>query len=123
MAWSMNRFPSEVSPWMATNTHPGLTRRESYSTPLTLGSPLWARTSAPSSRCWKVIAGNYRPGEIGRCHCIRSLHPHADYQGHFSRLAEARYITVMSTGTGPAKYHCAQCDQPESSCDCEKFCC
>ncbi len=51
------------------------------------------------------------------------LQHYADYQGHFSRLAEARYIKVMSTGTGPAKYHCAQCDQPESSCDCEKFCC
>src|ERR1039458_7278195 len=57
----MKRLPSDASPCMATNTHPGLTRRESYSTPLTLGSPLWARTSAPSSRCWKVIAGNYRP--------------------------------------------------------------
>jgi hypothetical protein len=54
---------------------------------------------------------------------VRSLQRHGDYQGHFSRLAEARYITLMSTGTGPARYHCAQCDQPETSCDCEKFCC
>src|SRR5271154_6345793 len=44
---------------MATNTLPGFTRRESYSTPLTPGSPLRARTSAPSSTCWKVIAQNY----------------------------------------------------------------
>ena len=41
----------------------------------------------------------------------------------FRRAAGARYITLMSTGTGPAKYRCAQCDQAESSCDCEKFCC
>jgi hypothetical protein len=46
-----------------------------------------------------------------------------DYQGHFSRASDPRYITFMSTGTGPAKYRCAQCDQSESSCDCEKFCC
>src|ERR1700719_1064632 len=44
---------------MATNTHPGFTRRESYPTLLTPGSPLCARTSAPSSTCWKVIAQNY----------------------------------------------------------------
>jgi hypothetical protein len=46
-----------------------------------------------------------------------------DYQGHFSLTAGPRYITLMSTGTGPAKFRCAQCDQVESSCDCEKFCC
>jgi hypothetical protein len=46
-----------------------------------------------------------------------------DYQGHFSRATEARYINFMSTGTSPAKYKCAQCEQPESSCECEKFCC
>ena len=34
-----------------------------------------------------------------------------------------RYITLMSTGTGSAKYRCAQCEQSESSCECEKFCC
>ena len=44
---------------MATNTHPGFTRRESYSTALTAGSPLCARISAPSSSCWKVTAENY----------------------------------------------------------------
>lgn len=46
-----------------------------------------------------------------------------DYQGHFSGTAEARYIAFMSTGTGPAKYRCAQCERPEDSCECEKFCC
>src|SRR5580704_2920462 len=55
----MNWLPSLDSPRMATNTHPGFTRRESYSTLLTSGSPLCARTSAPSSTCWKVIAQNY----------------------------------------------------------------
>lgn len=45
------------------------------------------------------------------------------YQGHFSRAADARYITFMSTGTSSAQYRCAQCDQLESSCECEKFCC
>src|SRR5580700_3051549 len=55
----INRLPSLDSPRMATNTHPGFTRRESYSTLLTSGSPLCARTSAPSSTCWKVIAQNY----------------------------------------------------------------
>jgi hypothetical protein len=28
----------------------------------------------------------------------------------------------MSAGTSPAKYHCAQCEQLESACQCEKFC-
>jgi len=28
----------------------------------------------------------------------------------------------MSTGTGRAKSHCAQCELPESSCMCEKYC-
>jgi len=28
----------------------------------------------------------------------------------------------MSTGTGPAKIRCAQCEQPESLCQCEKYC-
>jgi hypothetical protein len=46
-----------------------------------------------------------------------------DYQGHFPPAVAPRYITFMSTGTGPAKYRCAQCDQTATSCDCEKFCC
>jgi hypothetical protein len=54
---------------------------------------------------------------------VRSLPRGDDYQGHFSRPADARYSTLMSTGTGSAKYLCAQCDQSEGSCDCEKFCC
>jgi len=29
----------------------------------------------------------------------------------------------MSTGTGSAKYRCAQCEQPEADCQCEKYCC
>src|ERR1039457_3188400 len=29
----------------------------------------------------------------------------------------------MSTGTGPAKHRCAQCEQPEDSCQCERYCC
>ena len=32
-------------------------------------------------------------------------------------------VFYMSTGTGSAKYKCAQCEQPESACECEKFCC
>src|SRR3981081_1913571 len=44
---------------MAPTKHPGFTRRESYSTALTAGSPLCARISAPSSSCWKVTAENY----------------------------------------------------------------
>jgi len=28
----------------------------------------------------------------------------------------------MSTGTGPAKYRCTQCEQTESNCICEKYC-
>jgi hypothetical protein len=46
-----------------------------------------------------------------------------DYQGHFWNAAIARYIIFMSTGTGTAKHKCAQCEQPEASCHCEKFCC
>jgi hypothetical protein len=45
------------------------------------------------------------------------------YQGHFPAAPAPRYINCMSTGTGPARYKCAQCEQPESSCECEKFCC
>jgi hypothetical protein len=35
------------------------------------------------------------------------------------------YIGFMSsgTGTGTSKYRCAQCEQPEDRCDCEKYCC
>src|ERR1700687_5398526 len=51
----MNRFPSLISPFMATKTVPGCTRRESYSTPATAGLPLWERTSAPCRSCWNVI--------------------------------------------------------------------
>ena len=29
----------------------------------------------------------------------------------------------MATKTTKNKIHCAQCDQPESKCECEKFCC
>jgi len=29
----------------------------------------------------------------------------------------------MSIGTSSAKYRCAQCEQPESACQCEKYCC
>src|SRR5208282_90086 len=52
----MNRLPSLVSPFMATKTVPGRTRRESYSTPATAGFPLCERTSAPCKSCWNVIA-------------------------------------------------------------------
>jgi hypothetical protein len=52
-----------------------------------------------------------------------SLHCDGHYQGHFSGAPAARYISSMSTGTGPAKYRCAQCERPEDSCECDKFCC
>ena len=29
----------------------------------------------------------------------------------------------MSTGTGHAKYRCAQCEMPEDQCECDKYCC
>jgi hypothetical protein len=29
----------------------------------------------------------------------------------------------MSVGTSSARYRCAQCEQSESSCECERFCC
>src|SRR6267142_4490173 len=51
----MNRLPSLVSPFMATNTVPERTLRESYSTPATTGFPLWERTSAPCRSCWNLI--------------------------------------------------------------------
>src|SRR5581483_4051067 len=54
-AWSINWLPSLDSPRMATNTCPGFTRRESYSTPVTGGLPLWARTSAPCRRSRNII--------------------------------------------------------------------
>ena len=46
-----------------------------------------------------------------------------DYQGHVSSSRMARYIISMSTGTSSAKCKCAQCEQPEESCQCEKYCC
>lgn len=46
-----------------------------------------------------------------------------DYQGHFPTARRARYITFMSSGTANVKYKCAQCEQVESACECEKFCC
>src|SRR5580704_9897658 len=61
----MKRFPSELSPCIATKTDPGFTWRESYSTPVTSGFPLWLRNSAPSRRCWKVIGWNYRVRRTG----------------------------------------------------------
>ena len=45
------------------------------------------------------------------------------YLRHVPAAAFLRYITLMSTGTGSAKYRCAQCEQPEDSCQCEKYCC
>jgi hypothetical protein len=33
-----------------------------------------------------------------------------------------RYANSMSTGTSPSKIKCAQCEQSETSCQCEKFC-
>ena len=29
----------------------------------------------------------------------------------------------MATGTNASKYRCAQCEQPEGQCRCEKYCC
>src|SRR5439155_17549710 len=55
IALSINLLPSLDSPRMATKTSPGRTRRESYSTPLTLGLPRWDNTSAPSRSCRKFI--------------------------------------------------------------------
>jgi hypothetical protein len=45
------------------------------------------------------------------------------YLRHVPVVLFLRYISSMSYGTGPAKYRCAQCEQPEDSCQCEKFCC
>jgi len=53
----------------------------------------------------------------------RVISHNPDYHGHFCVLARARYISSMSTGASPAKYRCAQCEQPEDSCHCEKYCC
>jgi len=50
-------------------------------------------------------------------------HKQPNYLGHVPADSFLRYINFMSTGTGSAPYKCAQCDQPEGSCDCEKFCC
>ena len=52
----MKRFPSLVSPFIATKAFPGAPCRESYSTPVTAGLPLCESTSAPCRSCWKVIA-------------------------------------------------------------------
>jgi len=53
----------------------------------------------------------------------RSLTTGFHYHRHFPASQPASYISFMSTGTGTAKYRCAQCEKPEDSCECEKFCC
>lgn len=45
------------------------------------------------------------------------------YLRHVPHRAARRYIISMSTGTGHAKFRCAQCEMPETSCQCDKFCC
>ena len=40
----------------------------------------------------------------------------------FSPARLKRYIHLMSTAS-LIKYKCAQCEQFETSCECEKFCC
>jgi hypothetical protein len=45
------------------------------------------------------------------------------YLGHVPSAARTRYIHCMSAGAGSAKSRCAQCEQSEASCECEKFCC
>jgi hypothetical protein len=47
----------------------------------------------------------------------------ADYQRHVFAPRHSAYRSSMSTGTGSAKVRCAQCEQPESNCECEKYCC
>src|SRR5215472_7731884 len=34
-----------------------------------------------------------------------------------------RYSRFMSAGTGTARFRCAQCEQSEENCECEKYCC
>ena len=46
-----------------------------------------------------------------------------DYQGHFRAPPTARYISFMSTGNTQVKSRCAQCEQSEANCECEKYCC
>jgi hypothetical protein len=41
----------------------------------------------------------------------------------FQGPSQPRYIHCMSTSAGPAKLRCAQCEQPEAECQCEKYCC
>ena len=53
--------------------------------------------------------------------CCFANKPH--YQRHFSLPGRARYISFMSTGTSTGKIRCAQCEQSETACECEKFCC
>ncbi len=44
------------------------------------------------------------------------------YLGHVSWLARSLYTGSMSSKPGMSKIVCAQCEQPESRCWCEKFC-
>src|SRR4051794_32112942 len=62
----MKRFPSLDSPRIATNTSPGFTWRESYSTPATSGLPLWASTSAPYKSSRRVTAVEYIANSTGQ---------------------------------------------------------
>jgi hypothetical protein len=63
-----------------------------------------------------------RTGSFPHADHARRQSRNTDYQGHFSWAALARYIHLMSTAS-QVKYKCAQCEQFETSCECEKFCC
>jgi hypothetical protein len=52
-----------------------------------------------------------------------SLEESIDYLSDVPSAWHPRKITRMSTGTGSAKCRCAQCEQPEGNCECEKYCC
>jgi hypothetical protein len=43
------------------------------------------------------------------------------YHRHLSRPQSSRYIDPMSAKT-KTRTHCAQCDQIEDRCECEKYC-
>ena len=47
----------------------------------------------------------------------------AGYQRNIPDPAVRRYIILMSTGSSPAKFRCAQCEMPENQCECDKYCC
>jgi hypothetical protein len=44
-------------------------------------------------------------------------------KGTFPDLRPDARVLAMSASAGTARFRCAQCEMPEGSCQCDKYCC